>query len=648
MRTYFYFLFLLFSIYSFGQNVTFTDINFKNKLLSSSPSNQVAKNLNGVWFEIDQNNDGNISFSEAANVSYIDVKNSNISSINGINRFYNIKTLICSDNNIQNLDLVENGSHELSYLEFLDCSNNNISLVNYSGGNNLAHFNASFNELDYDSFLGEELPICEYLDIRNNSFTELKIDTYRSGIVLYENNPIKKLNYPNWYESDLEIIQIPTLEELSVQSMYHEQSNFNNLKVHNQPTLKKVYISTSITDSFDVELNNNPILDDIYVNNEGEVIIESLGISEFEQLIIYSKSLIIRNLPNLEHLILDDIGDFQSTVDMTFENLPTIHTLKIKRPLESLNIGTLPQLRNLKIDRIVPDMSTGPYPLQLDITSAKFPNLEDLELIHLYLYTDLSIKDFPYLKSFKSHFNDINHLTIHNNPNLEILQSFNVLYTNLQEDGRMILENFPKLKDAKLYSFNENGNTVKEIYFRNLPLLEELYFSIDSDDYTTAGEQFIDVLDLSTCPSLNDLTLWFNLDGEIDFLNLRNGNNTYTQLRMDENINQICVDDETEKQQIISEIGEGAQFTFDCNLNLNEINTNLELTIYPNPATNTVKINSKEIVLNVEIFDTTGQLIQSIPVKNSSISTKGLKKGTYILKLNFSNRTSVTKKLIKI
>lgn len=643
------FLTLSFSFCTFciGQNVVFTDVNFKNKLLSSSPTSQIAKNQNNEWFAIDQNGNGNISFTEASQVAYLDVSNSEINSISGITRFYNITTLICSDNNIQNLDLQEDFSHELTFLEHLDCSNNQISVVNYSGGNNLNHFNASNNQLSHLSFFAGELPVSGYLDIRNNSYTELKIDTYRSNVVLFENNPIKKLNYLNWYESDLEIIQIPTLEEFNLQSISRDGYNFNSLIVNNLPALKKVFIASNGVNPFDVELKNNPVLDHFYVANGGKVTIENLGINEFDQLIISCEDLHINNLPKLEHLKIDEIGELRSMTEMNFENLPMLHTLMIRRPLETLNLGALPKLKNLTIDRITSNMNSEPAPMQLEITNAKFPLLEKLELNDLELNTNLSIENLTQLKTFKNNYNKINNLTIRNLPNLEILESFNVIYTNLQEDGKMKLENFPKLKDAKLSSFNENGNTVKQIYFSNLPLLEKLYFSIDSDDTTTGGVQLIELIDLSTCPTLNDLSLWFNVDGELDFLNLRNGNNSYVQLRLDDNINHICVDDENEMQEIIEDIGEGAEFSFDCNLVLNESDDRIELQIYPNPTNDILQIHSKAAINNVEVYDFSGKLLKILSVSNQSISTKELPKGIYLFKINFSNNTTATRRIIK-
>ena len=88
--------FLFFFVIGFlgnAQIVNFTDANFKAKLLSASPSNQIAStsslvynSMNGTWGVysynvIDSNNDGEIQVSEAQAIKWLDVSNSNISSI---------------------------------------------------------------------------------------------------------------------------------------------------------------------------------------------------------------------------------------------------------------------------------------------------------------------------------------------------------------------------------------------------------------------------------------------------------------------------------------------------------------------------------------------------------------------------------------
>ncbi|WP_379969429.1 T9SS type A sorting domain-containing protein [Epilithonimonas sp. UC225_85] len=112
-----YFLLLLFcSHLLFSQIINFPDANFKTRLLQSSSTNYIAADLAGNATKIDQNNDGEIDVSEAKNISVISINqnaglidfgnniNYNITSLEGINYFTNLKILECKNNNLEKVD----------------------------------------------------------------------------------------------------------------------------------------------------------------------------------------------------------------------------------------------------------------------------------------------------------------------------------------------------------------------------------------------------------------------------------------------------------------------------------------------------------------------------------------------------------------
>jgi hypothetical protein len=59
---------------TYSQNLNFTDTKFKALLLSSSPSNQIAKDINGNFIAIDTSGDGEIQNSEAQQVKVLNLK----------------------------------------------------------------------------------------------------------------------------------------------------------------------------------------------------------------------------------------------------------------------------------------------------------------------------------------------------------------------------------------------------------------------------------------------------------------------------------------------------------------------------------------------------------------------------------------------
>lgn len=68
-------------------------------------------------------------------------------------------------------------------------------------------------------------------------------------------------------------------------------------------------------------------------------------------------------------------------------------------------------------------------------------------------------------------------------------------------------------------------------------------------------------------------------------------------------------------------------------------------TVYPNPATDVVTIQSAENVESISVYNITGQLVSN--VKAESVNVSGLNAGVYILNITFENGTTATSKVIK-
>ena len=119
-----------------SQIITFQDINFKNKLLQSSPSNSIASKQislqNSIDIKIDANNNGQIEVSEALEVNFLSIGllngSGNITSLDGLQYFSNLKELDCSYNQISTIPVTN-----LSNLTFLSCEKNQISTIDVSG-----------------------------------------------------------------------------------------------------------------------------------------------------------------------------------------------------------------------------------------------------------------------------------------------------------------------------------------------------------------------------------------------------------------------------------------------------------------------------------------------------------------------------------
>lgn len=196
MKKVFTLLLVLINLCLYAQTIDFTDINFKNYLLLSSPTGtQIAKNLSGQFVAIDANNDGQIQVAEAQQISYLNILcGYNISNLGGIEHFTNLKFLIrnCSSGLIQSVDISQNtlleevifnGSPLTSldlpannWIKILELDNTNIATLDVSNlaqltrlrvvNTQLTEMNLQNNPLLYH-FASTGAPITE-LDFSNN------------------------------------------------------------------------------------------------------------------------------------------------------------------------------------------------------------------------------------------------------------------------------------------------------------------------------------------------------------------------------------------------------------------------------------------------------------------------------------------------
>jgi uncharacterized repeat protein (TIGR01451 family) len=94
-------LLLLFTRIAYGQFVEIPDPNFKAKLLEAG----VALDIEYQSTQIDADSDGEIDFDEAANIAVLSIDNANITSLEGIDAFVNLKNLECENNLFTILDI---------------------------------------------------------------------------------------------------------------------------------------------------------------------------------------------------------------------------------------------------------------------------------------------------------------------------------------------------------------------------------------------------------------------------------------------------------------------------------------------------------------------------------------------------------------
>lgn len=250
----FLFVFLMITLGIRAQVVNIPDANFKARLLSASPNNEIAKNLNGVFFKIDANNDGQIQASEAQQVSYLSLSNPGynyIADITGILSFTNLTKLDIIYEKIPTIDL--HGLSQLKYFRYYPYSA--IVLTNTSlniQGTNLISLEIPGFRLS--SLNIQHCPNLEVFDYSVNPNLSVNLQSLPHLKVLKcSNNQLTSLNLQglnNITDLDCSYNNISTLDVLHLSNLKYLKCIMNplltDLDVHGLTQLQELGISNHI------------------------------------------------------------------------------------------------------------------------------------------------------------------------------------------------------------------------------------------------------------------------------------------------------------------------------------------------------------------------------------------------------------------
>lgn len=222
-----------------------------------------------------------LTVEERSKVETIEVEGKNISRLEGIEAFPNLKELNCGNNSIQKLDLRQNPE-----LEKLICNENQLTQLDLSKNPKIYHLICSWNQLkqlDVSNLKDLVTLDCshndlEQLDVRksrslvalncsSNRLTELDADvTHKpslervecqnnqlTSLILGQNKGLKKLNCANNQLTQLNLNDMRSLEELKCQ-----KNQLTALDVSSSPNLTTLVLKNNHLTS--LNLDNNPNL----------------------------------------------------------------------------------------------------------------------------------------------------------------------------------------------------------------------------------------------------------------------------------------------------------------------------------------------------------------------------------------------------
>lgn len=107
------------------------------------------------------------------------------------------------------------------------------------------------------------------------------------------------------------------------------------------------------------------------------------------------------------------------------------------------------------------------------------------------------------------------------------------------------------------------------------------------------------------------------------------------------------LDNDGDQDLLVGQSGSYLYYENDQSLSVSEENKSLEFSLYPNPATNLLHIESKIAIKEIQFIDLLGRSALHIQNPKSSISVSTLSTGLYMVKITFKDGNSALKKILK-
>jgi len=423
---------LLVSSFCSAQIVNIPDQNFKSRLLQASPNNEIAKNLNGDFFNIDANNDNQIQLSEALTVSYLDVQYDpsfeQILDLTGIEFFTNLNALDLALNEVSILNISQNLN-----LEVLNCSFNNLSVIDVTNLVNLKELNFKDNNI-----LNVELSQNVNLEVLNCDKNNIQ------NLNLVNNNQLKELSFTENQLSSIDTSNLINLELLSCSSnlltsldlmnnlnlitLHFNNNDVSNIEVSHLQNLK--YFQCNGNNISSLNVNDNDALVTLACMDN---LLTELDVSNnelLENLYVINNQLTELDLSN--NLLLEILSSEQNS--LTELNVASNTNLK------SLNIGwtqitELDVSQNLALERL--------YCLGSQISQINVNNCINLEQLDLRFNEQLT------------------HIFAKNgaNESITVASNPNVIYVCVDDfQVNYMISRFPDAEVNTLCSFTPGGN----------------------------------------------------------------------------------------------------------------------------------------------------------------------------------------------
>jgi len=662
MKYIFILLSLLFTFSIQAQVINIPDANFKAKLIALG---------------LDDNGNGQIEMAETVEVYILNLQNSNISSLEGIQYFTEMDWLDCSGNNISDLSVL----NSFPYFYTLECSNNNLTNLDLSNFYSITNLYCSYNQLT-SLDLSNTLYTVMNVVASNNNLITLNIKNGTAGVngLYIENNPNlshvcvndnQEAFYVSYFQS-ASTTQVGVPANIAVNSY----CNF---------TPEGNYFTINGTAHFDADSNGCSVLDSGYANfkvaiSNGTTTLTTLTNtgSFYETYVPAGNYTITPQIENSSYFTVTPVSatvdfptqaspfaqDFCVTANGIFHDLEVaIVPIGVARPgfdasykIQYKNKGTQTENANLvfNYNDLVMDYltaSTNPTSQNTGALNWNLGTLQPFQTGSITVNFNLNTPtESPALNG-----GDV----------LPFSSTINGLFTDETPSDNTFI-----LNQTVVNSYDPNDKTCLEgIVVDQNKIGDYLHYQIRFENTGTYPAQNIVVRDTIDATKFDISTL--------EMVNA--SHNCKTKITDDkvefifENIN-LPFDDATNDGYIVFKIktkstltvGESVSNTasiyFDYNfpivtntaasafqnLSSEDFSSENKVLLYPNPVKNTLFLTSKNNIDSIIVYDIQGRKIQDNIVNSNELrlDTNGLIKGCYFIEIIFQNQ-KMTKKFIK-
>lgn len=636
---------LLISLFStaYSQNLNFSDSKFKALMLSSSPDNDIAKDLGGNSIAIDANSDGEIQLSEAQNVAILNVKideakkytdypdNTEIDysyyfshlpdTITDVLSFTNLEELYIADTKSANISFVNN-----SKIKKVICTQRWYTIEESFNGN---YYDTGFYPVD---FTIDNCPAIVSMDDISASYHpyfsgsatfRIKNNPQLNGALILNNKLVSWLIFENQNFTSIDITDCNGLSKLSVPNMTslqnitikNNQDGFNydqniDLIANNCTALQGIICDGDYYDSRAVyissaNLNGCSALKKIKGLNMSSIDFSAAGLTSLEELdcAYYNRYIYFTGYPNTD-VVFGDVGS------INLAGLPSLKVLKaFNQKISNVSFANNPSLEYVDVSNTTSSM-----------TSLTVSDLFKLTTLKAGLYRNNSDTPEPNL--------------------LEINAKNCILLKDIEISQQTKLKklNFENCSSLTDFSFGD-------AYFDQFNVLESVNFKdCSSLKNLTLYHTQITTLDLSDCHNLE--TLRFGYNEKLSELNIKNGAAENVSLASTTTAT-ICAD-----QFQVNELRgmyPDAIVNSNCDSTLATQNSDKNsVSVYPNPARDIVSVKSANTIKNIIIYDVQGKLIlnKNASEKDLSIDVSKYLPGVYYLRIK-TNMSDDIRKIIK-